>query len=426
MSSRSRVAVTVVVGLGASAALARSYGTAAEDIVIVVSMAVFGSLGAAALGDLASRLVRGRRVQTQVLVIALVATATTAAGVLAAARWMFIAKHDLAVLSVVLTASCAVAIGAATRLSGVFERDAENLVRIARRLVEPAATVAASHASAETQEMQRLATELHLVSERLDQSRLREAMLDASRRELVAWVSHDLRSPIAAIRAMAEALEDAVVDDQVTIDRYHRAIRMEAERLGELVDDLFELSRLTAGASSADDTMEPLAQLIDDAVQTVTEATRSRRIEFSAELARDVDTLVPGSHLRRALFNVLDNAIRHTPDGGKVSLSLATRGEMLCIDVLDECGGIPDEDLPRVFDLAFRGDVARSRDVRGGGLGLTIARGLLDLHDGSIAVANRGHGCQFTLSLPKRRETLAKLTGSGSVAERPPSDTAVT
>ena len=155
MSSRSRVAVTVVVGLGASAAMARSYGTAAEDIVIVVSMAVFGSLGAAALGDLASRLVRGRRVQTQVLVIALVATATTAAGVLAAARWMFIAKHDLAVLSVVLTASCAVAVGAATRLSGVFERDAESLVRIARRLAEPAVTVTATHASAETHEMQR-------------------------------------------------------------------------------------------------------------------------------------------------------------------------------------------------------------------------------------------------------------------------------
>ena len=245
-----------------------------------------------------------------------------------------------------------------------------------------------------------MTAELHEVSQRLDASREREQSLEASRRELVAWVSHDLRSPIAAVRAMAEALEDGVVDDAESVVRYHRSIRQETERLSQLVDDLFELSRITAGALAPDDTTLPLCQLIDDVLESVSTAALSRGIDVVAVIDEASDALVPGSYLRRALHNVLDNAIRHTPVGGTVSVAWSTGDGVLCIDVSDECGGIPAADLSRVFDVAFRGDAARTRDRGGGGLGLAIARGLLDLHDGTIEVDNRDRGCRFSLRLP--------------------------
>jgi signal transduction histidine kinase len=97
---------------------------------------------------------------------------------------------------------------------------------------------------------------------------------------------------------------------------------------------------------------------------------------------------------------LLDNAIRHTPDGGSVVLDGEAAGPVVAVSVADECGGIPESDLPRVFDVAFRGDAARNRDTGGGGLGLAIARGLLEVHDGTLQVVNRQRGCRFTLRLP--------------------------
>ncbi|MEO8696818.1 MAG: HAMP domain-containing sensor histidine kinase [Acidimicrobiales bacterium] len=399
MNTRARVATVVVIGFVAAVALAVAFGSGAHDTAVVVILAGLGSVCAAIAGDVASRLLRWRSLRTQVMVIGLTSTVTTAAGVLLAARWMFIEQHDVSVLAVVLVASSAVALGAATRLGASFEREAESVVALARQLAEPAPASTTRRAT-NTEEMRRVTAELHDVSRRLEASREREQNLETSRRELVAWVSHDLRSPIAAVRAMAEALEDRVVDDGESVDRYHRLIRQETERLSQLVDDLFELSRITAGALAPDDTTLPLGQLINDVLDSVSTAAHSRGIDVVAQIDDTFDALVPGSYLRRALQNVMDNAIRHTPVGGTVSLGWSTGEGFLRIDVSDECGGIPTSDLPRVFDVAFRGDTARTRDHGGGGLGLAIARGLLDLHHGTIEVDNRGAGCRFSLRLP--------------------------
>jgi signal transduction histidine kinase len=399
MSTRARVAAVVVVGFVAAIGLAMAFGEGAHDTAVVVALAGLGSVGAAIAGDVASRLLRRRSLGVQVIVIGLTATVTTAAGVLLAAHWMFIEQHDVAVLAVVLVASSAVALGAATRLGASFGREADNVVELARQLADPAPASSTRRAT-NTEEMRRVTAELHDVSQRLEASREREQSLEASRRELVAWVSHDLRSPIAAVRAMAEALEDGVVNDAESVDRYHRSIRQETERLSQLVDDLFELSRITAGALAPDDTTLPLCQLIDDVLDVVSTAALSRGIDVVTQIDDTTDAVVPGAYLRRALQNVLDNAIRHTPVGGTVSIGWSTGDGVLRIDVSDECGGIPTSDLPRVFDVAFRGDTARTRDHGGGGLGLAIARGLLDLHDGTIEVDNREHGCRFSLRLP--------------------------
>jgi signal transduction histidine kinase len=225
--------------------------------------------------------------------------------------------------------------------------------------------------------------------------------MEASRRELVAWVSHDLRTPLSGIRAMVEALEDGVVDEPATVQRYLATIRQEADRLAQLVDDLFELSRIHAGALDLELEQVGLADLVSDAIAATGIAADARGVVIEgamADPAPQVAASIPD--LARVIRNLLDNAIRHTPRGGAVRVEAATVGGHAVLSVRDTCGGIPPDEIDRVFDLAFRGDAARTPGDSGGGFGLAIARGLVEAHRGDIAVANDEGGCRFTVRLP--------------------------
>jgi signal transduction histidine kinase len=199
---------------------------------------------------------------------------------------------------------------------------------------------------------------------------------------------------------MAEALEEGVVDDSVSVTRYHTIIRQESERLSALVDDLFELSRIAAGTLVPDDSLLPLRDVIADVLDGLHGRAAKRGISIGSDTEAAGEAMVPARDLSRVLHNLLDNAVRHTRPGGHVALQVGTAGCNLSIAVRDECGGIPGADLDRLFDVAFRGDTARTPDDGGGGLGLAIAKGLMELHAGTIAVDNRGPGCEFTLSFP--------------------------
>lgn len=404
MSSTRRALAVVVLGFLAAAVIAVATGASASDTTRLIAFAAVGSGVAAAMGALLVRRLRRFRMRTQVLVIALAATVTTAAGIVFAAAEMFISDHDVAVLAVVVVTSAAVSVGAALGLSSAFERSVEQVGVLARDLA-PADGIGSPVASRPvgelvTGELGNLALQLAKVSRQLDASRTRERALDASRRDLIAGVSHDLRSPIASIRAMAEALEDRVVDDDASVERYHRAMRVESERLGALVDDLFELSRITAGVLDADQPFVPLGELVANVVSAAQPAASTKGVRIVNLLDEVPAVLVPASDLRRVLHNLLDNAIRHTRDGGTIVIDGELQGQTAQLGVTDECGGIPEADLARVFDVAFRGDTARTRDNGGGGLGLAIAKGLLEAHRGSIQIANRAPGCRFTIRLP--------------------------
>ena len=397
--ARRATVVVVALGLLAAAGVALSAGSSGRDTVAVVGLATLGASVAAVTGAVVAHVVRRRRLGVQVTVIGMTVIATTAAGALVSAKAMFIASHDLVVLACVLLASASVAAGAGLRFSGVIERQLGDVVGLARGLADP--SVASRAPSSDlSAEFRLLSDELHDASTALEASRSRERALDASRRELVAWVSHDLRSPIASIRAVAEALEDGVVDDAESIARYHRIVRQEAERLGVLVDDLFELSRITAGALTASDDLLPLLELVAEVVDGAASVAEARGVEIRTELDGATAALVPAAHFGRALRNVVDNAVRHTAPGGTLTVSAQCGQGVVTLHVDDECGGIPAHDIDRVFDVAFRGDAARGRDSGGGGLGLAIAQGLMQLHRGTIGVANRGRGCRFTLRLP--------------------------
>jgi signal transduction histidine kinase len=332
------------------------------DLVVVALITLVSSAAVVFLGAGLLRLLRGRSVTAHVSTVLAVAVAAVVVAVVAAAKAMFINEHDLRVLLVVVAVAGVVSLGLALRMGR----------RLARESVWAA------------------------------EARDRERRLEASRREIVAWVSHDLRTPLAGMRAMAEALEDGVVADDSTMAAYHRRIRVETDRMAALVDDLFELSRINAGALRLSLATVSLADVVSDAVATAAPVARAKGVRLVAEQGEFPMVRASEPELGRALRNLLVNAVRHTPPDRTVLVAGGAGPGGSWVAVTDACGGIPEEDLPRVFDVAFRGEAARTpaADGQGGGLGLAIARGLVEAHHGDIAVANVGDGCRFTVRLP--------------------------
>ncbi|MFF0309056.1 sensor histidine kinase [Streptosporangium sp. NPDC004379] len=369
-----------------------------EILVIVPVTAGLGLLVAlAGLG--AMRLLRERSIGVMLAVVAVVTVVATVGGVVAITLEMIIegTPRDI-VLSVV-------AVGGLVGL-GVAAVLARRVVAASRRLV---AAVRAVPPSGEFTPPRGLPAELDTIARTLDQAyeriRLgheRERALESARRELVAWVSHDLRTPLAGMRAMAEALEDGVAGDPETVARYHRQIRLEVDRLSEMVGDLFELSRIHAGALRLSRSPVGLGDLVADALAGAEPLARAGNVRLAGEAGEVVPVVADAGELSRALRNLVVNAIRHTPADGTVLVRAAVEGEVACLSVADGCGGIPDEDLPRVFDVAFRGEAARTpgADGAGAGLGLAIARGIVEAHQGTIGVVNTGPGCRFEIRLP--------------------------
>jgi signal transduction histidine kinase len=227
------------------------------------------------------------------------------------------------------------------------------------------------------------------------------ASAEKSRRDLVAWVSHDLRTPLAGLRAMAEALEDGVVHDRATVAEYHRRIRTETDRMSALVDDLFELSRINAGALRLHPVRIPLAEVVSDAIATAYPLAAGRGIKILAPKSGWPTVTASEPELARVIGNLLMNAVRYTPPDGTVQVNAGRDRDDVWLTVSDTCGGIEDEDLPQVFDVAFRGSRARTpTDQAGGGLGLAIVRGLVEAQGGRVKAGNVDGGCRFEVRLP--------------------------
>ncbi len=287
---------------------------------------------------------------------------------------------------------------ASRAISGAVQGVGDSGVYIAPKLALPA-------------ELSELSEALTVAYERLAQARSRERALEASRRELVAWVSHDLRTPLAGLRAMAEALEDQVVTDPREVSQYHTQIRREVDRLTLMIDDLFELSRIHAGALRLSRRMVGLEDLVAEVVASAEPVARAKGVRLTGAAVRGMPVFIDTAEMGRALRNLVTNAIRHTPSDGVVDVLAEVQSGVACVSVSDACGGIPPGDLPRVFDVAFRGESARTPGPQeGAGLGLSIARGIVEAHSGQIAVRNAGPGCQFLIRLPLARPGAPVLT----------------
>lgn len=396
---RGAAAFAVIGGVALVVTGVRS-GMGAAD---AASLLALGAGTALVAGGVAAALLARSRTRPVAVQIALVAVVPLAAALLATflgARAMFFSPHDEAALVILLLGAGTVALVTALVLGSRVARSGEALVQAARSLGDGdrPALAGQSYGSAE---LDALAQELDASANRLDEARRREQALEASRRELIAWVSHDLRTPLAGIRAIAEALEDGIVEDPETVSRYHATLGREVERLGALVDDLFELSRAQSGVLRLECERVSLDELVTDAIAGVRPVAEAKGVLVEGRLP-DGGLALEGSspELVRVLRNILANAVRHTPADGSVVVEATVDGTHALVTVADTGGGIPEEHLDRVFDAGFRGDDARTPGTGGAGLGLAIARALVTAHDGDITVSNVGDGARFVVRLP--------------------------
>jgi signal transduction histidine kinase len=437
-SQRAVAFVTTIVVIGDVAGVWLA-GLPARHIVELSGYAGAGALLAGLAAGLVLLALRRRSVAAQAGLAALTPVLAVALGAAVAAKAMFIAGSDLRALSVILVAAGTVGVVEAALLGRRVAQAGRRLEVLARQIgadhINPEAreeqisdrwadSAGAPATTRGASELDALAAELAATSARLAESRRQAAALEQSRRDLIAWVSHDLRTPLAGIKAMVEALEDGVVDDEETVERYHRSIRLEIDQLATLVGDLFELSTIQAGSITAERRGTDVAELVSETVAGAAAAAAARGVQLELRPpATPVRAEVWPPSIIRAVRNLVDNAVRHTPAGCHVRVEVGTEpgtpkastsgapgavtaataagdGATGVISVADQCGGLAPEIIERVFDAGFRGDTARTPGDGGAGLGLAIARGLVEAHGGAITVANADGGCAFAIHLP--------------------------
>ncbi len=368
------------------------------------------------VGALVLQTIRRRSLLWSIVVAALVPVAAVSAAVALNVNRMVISSHDSSVVSVALGFSTVLAIVLSFVLGRRVASGSRELTQALRGLAESpyavtspppgnrgSSAVKGNGRSSAPAEITALSDELETTRESLRLSRERERTLERSRGELVAFMSHDLRTPLAGLRALAEGLEDGVIEDQ---DAALRQMRRTVDRMNGLVGDLFELSRLHAGPAQPTQKRGPLSlvELAYDVVGEAREHARRRDVDLVLDVADDADRLAvqgKGEELARALSNLVGNAVRHTQEHGQVLVSARRASDGRArLAVTDGCGGIKDDDLARVFEIGWRGEPERGTTDAGAGLGLAIARGVIESHAGSISVANVDGGCRFTVELP--------------------------
>jgi signal transduction histidine kinase len=223
--------------------------------------------------------------------------------------------------------------------------------------------------------------------------------LDAIRRDFVANASHELKTPVASIRAAAETLRDGAIDDPEAAHRFTDQLERDADRLGRIVSDLLDLSRLETGSERLE--RAALDAIAEDEVARRQEQAERAGVSLTVQL--DGVPSIRGSNRDLALMtaNLIDNAIRYTPSGGSVAVEVRAQRETVVLRVRDTGVGIPQRDLPRVFERFYRVDQARSRETGGTGLGLSIVRHVSENHGGEVTVTSElGQGSTFEVRLP--------------------------
>ena len=313
---------------------------------------------------------------------------------------MFVSQHDFLLLGLLL-------IFAALLSASFGYLLATSMTRSLRQLQKGANKLATGDFSArvslnEIDELSSVAEAFNMMADELEMSFARQKQLERARRDLIAAVSHDLRTPLTSIRAMIEALADGVVTDSTTVERYYATIRSQIENLSSLINDLFEISQLETGQVQLH--VEPinLNDLLSDVLESMQPQARAKEVSLKAIFSEDLPPIMAEFvKVQRVLNNLVQNAIRHTPASGSISLATKVVPQGVQVEVEDTGEGISAEDLPHIFDQFFRGEKSRSRETGGSGLGLAIAKSIVEAHHGQIWVDSQvGQGTRFSFILP--------------------------
>ncbi len=312
---------------------------------------------------------------------------------------MFKEPGDLHLLVLMLVCFMVISVGLALLLGRGVARSVASLRAAAREIAS--GNFSARVSAPGSDELSELGTAFNRMSEQLGEAFERERRMETARRDLVAAISHDLRTPLASLRAMLEALQDGVVHDPDTVATYQIRMHAQIDRLSRLVDDLFDLSRLESGAPLTLMTVN-LGELIEDTTAGFHPAADRAGVTLGTEIGPGVGTCeLDPAQIQRVLVNLIDNALHHTPSGGSICVSAGRAGGSISIDVTDSGTGLREEDVPHVFDRFYRGEPSRSQETGGTGLGLALSRAIAQAHGGDIR-AERGtpHGARFVVNLP--------------------------
>jgi signal transduction histidine kinase len=376
-----------------------------KDIATIVGLTVGGCLVVGLIGGWLLHLLRRRSFRHLLTVATLIPVVAVVVTVIVNVKFMFLSAHDSAVVLVALGTSLLLAVVAAYAVTRRIIEGSQHVGAGLHQLIEDtgeSGEVPPAPATAPVlpQELAQVVEDLAETRRTLAESRARERMAEQARRELVSFMSHDLRTPLAGLRALTEGLEDGVIVDP---QRALAQMRGTVDRMSGLVDDLFALSRVQGQPKPKPGRLVSLTELITDVASELTASAAARSVELRLEVPAEDRLAIVGTadDLTRALTNLVANAIRHTDPGARVEL-LGRRTEAggVQVAVIDGCGGIPEASLRRVFDTGWRGTPSRSGDDGGAGLGLAIARGVVESHQGEIAVRNVEGGCRFEVDLP--------------------------
>ncbi|MEZ5209719.1 HAMP domain-containing histidine kinase [Gordonia sp. PP30] len=376
-----------------------------EAILQILLIAAGAAVAVTVAGLLIARWRRRDSIAVQLWLVGLAAPLSMVLAVTAIAAQMYVSRHDLQVLLWVAGVSAVLSVAAALFLGYRVRAASAGLSAAARRVGDGQVVDADPTVWREFAEVSR---QLAAASRELAEARRAAEALDATRRQFFAWVSHDLRTPLTGLRAMAEVLEEGATDDP---QEYYRRIRLRVDSMNKLVDDLFALARLDeAGLILQVDEVE-LLDVVSDAVAEIGDYAAERRLRVVHDGVAGRVVRADPAEMTRVLVNLLSNSIRFAPAGSEVTVSAETAdaGGTL-ISVTDRGPGVPIDQLDRIFEVGWRADAARGGPAGEGssgdslpasaGIGLPIVRGIVDAHGGEVRAINGPDGFRVTAWLP--------------------------
>jgi signal transduction histidine kinase len=316
------------------------------------------------------------------------------------AQLMFASDHDLLLAIVLLLFAGGIAMILGYFFSGTVTERIQSLRGAAEKIaggnLETRVPVTGRD------ELSTLAHTFNQMAEQLQTADQKQRELETMRRDLVAWASHDLQTPLTSMRAILEALADGVVDDPEMVKRYLVTAQKDVMSLSALIDDLFQMSQLDAGGFPLNRTKSSLGDLVSDTLESFSELAYRESVRLEGRVEADVDPVQMDTQaIGRVLNNLIGNALRHTRAGGEIMVQAQRASQRVEVSVRDSGEGIRAEDIPHIFERFYRGEKSRNRGTGGAGLGLAIARGIVRAHGGDIRVeSDIGKGTTFTFTIP--------------------------
>jgi signal transduction histidine kinase len=313
---------------------------------------------------------------------------------------MFVSDHDLQLSGLLLLFAAIIASSFGLFVSATVTDGLQQLAITAQQLAE--GDLSARVDISGKDEVAQVGLAFNEMADQLETVDMQRTELENLRRDLIAWTSHDLRTPLTSIRVRVEALNDGVLDDPETEQRYYRSILSDVMALNLLFDDMFELAQLDRVDAKLEKSLDSLEELIEECLERFQTISAERGVQLSANVGEDVDPLpLNSAKISRVLDNLISNSLRYTPEGGRIVITADRDGDRVIVSVEDSGPGFNEEDIPRLFEQFYRGEQARTRATGGAGLGLSIAHGVVEAHGGRIWAENvPGGGARVSFELP--------------------------